>query len=182
MYQAFVSKSKILYVLGGHFVLAGQLHFKQKMHFWDGETTLSRNVQDSRVNKECESKRIRNCKQFCIFASTAAFYFISFGLNSPWSPPAHICMQGIMTGSWTSLWLLSALPSGPNLLAFGVQFLILELLLSGHLDGTVMGYKKRISNCNNSNVKITTQRLPSWLEPSNACKQHRTSQDVDTEC
>lgn len=48
-----------------------------------------------------------------------------------------------MTGKLASLWLLSALPSGPNLLAFGVQYLILALLLSEHLDGTVMGYKKR---------------------------------------
>lgn len=48
-----------------------------------------------------------------------------------------------MTGSWLSLWLLSALPSGPNLLAFGVQFLILTLLHGEHLDDAVMGYKKR---------------------------------------
>lgn len=43
-------------------------------------------------------------------------------------------------GKLASLWLLSALPSGSNLLAFGVQYLILAWLLSEHLDGTVMRY------------------------------------------
>lgn len=63
-------------------------------------------------------------------------------------------------------------------MAFGVQYLILALLLSEHLDGTVMGYKKKISNYNNSNVKITTQRLPKLT----CLQQHRASLDVDTDC